>query len=379
MPPTTRRSKQSAKSAKPQQITVTINLDEMYDDEFSEESSPLPKKIIKSKPKQIKSKKIPTFNGPLTSLLDLIRLSEERILYSNIDVPKLIAIHDEMVELQTMIGLDDIKRTIFEQLVFYLQNMHLGSEMYLNTVIYGPPGTGKTTVAKLLGKMFSKLKVITLPENYEYEDNEEEEGIFEVARRDDLVGEYLGSTAVKTQEFLSMCIGGVVFIDEVYSLGNKDGGDSFSKEAIDTINLFLSENRNHFMMIVAGYKEEINQCFFKLNEGLRRRFMWYHTIEPYSPEQLRDIFLSKLGQSGWKCTEDVPQIMLTEISSNPQLFVDNAGSIENFITLLKIKHSNRVVLLDEKFKKIITCEDIKTTIKSSQPVVKNESFMSMYM
>ena len=387
MPPTTRRSnstsaaKSSKQSKQPQQITVTINLDDMFE-EVSEESSPIQKKV--KEPKQavskVKSKKkIPVFEGPLASLSDLITLSKEGIMYSNIDVTKLIAIQKELIELQAMIGLDDIKKTIFEQLVFYLQHMHLGSEMYLNTVIYGPPGTGKTTVAKLLGRMFSKLKVITLPDGYEYEEGEEEEGIFEVARRDDLVGEYLGSTAVKTQEFLQMCIGGVVFIDEVYSLGNKDGGDSFSKEAIDTINLFLSENRDHFMMIVAGYKDEINQCFFKSNEGLRRRFMWFHTIEPYSHEQLRDIFISKLGQSGWKCTEDVPQTVLQSISAHPKLFVDNAGSIENFITLLKIKHSNRVVLLDEKIKKIITSEDIQTTIKSSQPLVKQDSFMSMYM
>ena len=388
MPPTTRHSnsssatKSSKQTKQPQQITVTINLDDMFE-EVSDESSPIQKKTKEPKPvSKVKSKtkkKIPIFEGPLESLRDLIRLSQEEILYSNIDVTKLIAIKQELIDLQTMVGLDNIKKTIFEQLVFYLQNMHLGSEMYLNTVIYGPPGTGKTTVAKILGRMFSKLKIITLPEDYEYEDDEEEEGIFEVARRSDLVGEYLGSTAVKTQEFLQMCIGGVVFIDEVYSLGNKDGGDSFSKEAIDTINLFLSENRDHFMMIVAGYKEEINQCFFKCNEGLRRRFMWYHTIDPYSNEQLRDIFISKLGQSGWKCTEDVPTIVLKSISEHPHLFVDNGGSIENFITLLKIKHSNRVVLLDEKFKKIITGEDIHTTIKSSIPVVKQDSFMSMYM
>lgn len=375
MPPTTRRSKQ-------QQITFTINLDDMFDkmdqEDLEQESVSVPKNVKIKKPRG-RSKKLTEFKGSLTCIHDLILLAKEGTLYSNIDVKRLIAIQTELIDLNSLIGLDDIKKSIFEQLIFYLQNMHLGSEMYLNTVIYGPPGTGKTTVAKLLGRMFSKLKVIKLPEDYEYEDDEEEEGIFEVARRDNLIGEYLGSTSVKTQEFLEMCIGGVVFIDEVYSLGNKDGGDSFAKEAIDTINLFLSENRDHFMMVVAGYKDEINQCFFKYNEGLRRRFMWYHTIDPYSPEQLRDILLSKLTQSQWKYTDDVKESVLEAIKNNSDLFVDNAGSVENFITLLKIKHSNRVLLLDSEYKKVINSQDIKVTVKASQPIKKADAFMSMYL
>lgn len=375
MPPTTRRSKQ-------QQITFTINLDDMFDkmdqEDLEQESVSVPKNVKIKKPRG-RSKKLTEFKGSLTCIHDLILLAKEGTLYSNIDVKRLIAIQTDLIDLNSLIGLDDIKKSIFEQLIFYLQNMHLGSEMYLNTVIYGPPGTGKTTVAKLLGRMFSKLKVIKLPEDYEYEDDEEDEGIFEVARRDNLIGEYLGSTSVKTQEFLEMCIGGVVFIDEVYSLGNKDGGDSFAKEAIDTINLFLSENRDHFMMVVAGYKDEINQCFFKYNEGLRRRFMWYHTIDPYSPEQLRDILLSKLTQSQWKYTEDVKDSVLEAIKNNPDLFLDNAGSVENFITLLKIKHSNRVLLLDSEYKKVINSQDIKVTVKASQPIKKTDAFMSMYL
>lgn len=378
MPPNTRRNKK---------ITLTFNLNDMLNEQ---DESPSPVSRVKSKPpivgaakvKKIRVsrvKKMVPFMGKIDSLSDLIKLADEAKTYSNIDVAKLVAIKKELIELNNLIGLDAIKKSVFEQLVFYLQNMHEGSEMYLNTVIYGPPGTGKTTVAKLLGRIFSKLKVIKLPEDYEYEDEEEEEGIFEVARRDDLIGEYLGSTSIKTQEFLQMCIGGVVFIDEVYSLGNKDGGDSFAKEAIDAINLFLSEHRDHFMMVIAGYKDEINQCFFKYNEGLRRRFMWHHTIDPYSPEQLRDIFLSKLNQSQWTASTEVSDIMLKAIREYPHLFVDNAGSIENFITLLKIKHSKRVILLDEKHKKVILPEDIKASIQSAVPTQKNESFMSMYM
>jgi replication-associated recombination protein RarA len=366
---------------KNKKITVVFNLDDMADQQDEDEEIESPKRAKKAPKKPTtptpppkrrgRARKLEDFTGKLTSLSDFIVLIDTGIHYKNIDVPRLTAIREELVELNMMIGLDEIKKSIVEQLVFYLQNMHEGGEMYLNTVIFGPPGTGKTTVAKILGRIFSKLRII----QNEYE----EEDIFECARRDDLVGEYLGSTSVKTAEYLSMCLGGVVFIDEVYSLGNKDGGDSFAKEAIDTINLFLSEHREELMMIVAGYKEEIEQCFFKYNEGLRRRFMWYHTIEPYTSAQLRDIFLSKLHQSGWKWTEEVSPAMVHLIDNHKDSFCDNAGSIENFITMLKIKHSNRVLLLPENEKKIITEEDLKNSIKDYDKKKKKESFMSMYM
>jgi len=369
--------------SKRKKITFIVDMDKMFNDlndleeEDEEEETPKKRKTAakpkpKPKPRKGRTRKMGDFLGKLTCVSDFIKLIDDNIHYKNIDVLRLSDIREELVELNSLIGLDDIKKSIVEQLVFYLQNMHEGSDMYLNTVIYGPPGTGKTTVAKILGRIFSKLKVIV-------NEFEEDIDIFECARRDDLIGEFLGSTCTKTQEYLEMCIGGVVFIDEVYSLGNKEGTDSFAKEAIDTINLFLSEHKEECMMIVAGYKDEIEQCFFKYNEGLRRRFMWYHTIEPYSPEQLRDIFLSKVSQSKWSYSEEVPMEMLHVIQNHKDAFPDNAGSIENLITLLKIKHSNRVLLLSPDKKKIITQDDIKATVKEFEKKKKPESFMSMYM
>ena len=378
MPPNTRNGKK---------MTIVINMKELMknlNDPLEDDESPMPIRTPRSKPKpkvpkgrKPRMRKLGQFTGNLTTVADFIALIDDGIQYTNIDVQRISIIRDELIQLNDLIGLDNIKKSIVEQLVFYLQNLHEGGDMYLNTVIYGPPGTGKTTVAKLLGQIFSKLKILYRDEELELEDDDY---VFECARRDDLVGEYLGSTCTKTQQFMDACRGGVMFLDEVYSLGNKDGGDSFAKEAIDTINLFLSEHREEFMMIVAGYKEEVEQCFFKYNEGLRRRFMWYHTIEPYTPEQLRDIFLSKVKQSEWSYDETVSDAMLHILKNHADLFKDNAGSIENFITLVKIKHSVRVLLLPPEKKKILHELDLTAAVKDMQKTTKKaDVFMTMYM
>ena len=351
-----------------QQFTFVIDLDEM--DDIKDDKKTRSRKPVEKKPKVSRGKPRFFYEGKIESLTDFIKIAKEGVLYKNIDVKKLQLIQEELEELNEMIGLKQIKQSIFEQLLFYLQELHKGSNLYFNTVIYGPPGTGKTTVSKILGRIFSKLHILI---------SEDEEEIFECAKRDDLIGEYLGHTSAKTREFLEMCLGGVVFIDEVYSLGNKEGGDSFAKEAIDTINLFLSEYQNEFMMIIAGYKEEIEQCFFKYNEGLKRRFMWYHTIEPYTKEELKEIFLLKLKQSEWTYSNEVPEYILEMFQRHSHLFHSNAGSIENVLTLIKIKHSKRVFLLLPNDKKCINRDDIDQAINELTKTTKPPEYLHFYM
>lgn len=112
-------------------------------------------------------------------------------------------------------------------------------------------------------------------------------------KRSDLIGKYLGHTAKLTQEVFDNSKGGILFIDEAYSLGNPEQRDSFSKECIDTINQNLTENKDT-VVFIAGYKEQLNESFFSYNPGLNRRFKMRLTVDKYNAEDLRQIFIKKL-------------------------------------------------------------------------------------
>ena len=107
---------------------------------------------------------------------------------------------------------------------------------------------------------------------------------------------FIPNTAAKTQKVINSANGGVLFIDEVYSLGNSEKRDSFAKECIDTINQNLTENKGKFLCIVAGYKEDIDSCFFSYNQGLERRFPIKYQLDGYDAIELYDIFKYKLNK-----------------------------------------------------------------------------------
>ncbi len=194
--------------------------------------------------------------------------------------------------------------------------------------------------SKIMGNIYKSMGILS------------RKGKFTTAYRQDFVGEYVGHTAPKTQNLLESCLGGVLFIDEVYALGSGEKNkDSFSKEAIDTLNAFLSDHKNDFCCIIAGYENEIKKCFFSVNSGLERRFPWIHRIGEYSSENLVDIALKMILQTKW------------EFNNNKDLFKNSGGDIETFITKCKMVHSKRVFSLDNELKFILTEEDLTNAIK----------------
>ena len=209
---------------KQEYLDPNLLLDDLIGEKKRKKSEKREKKEKKEKKNIVLEKEIYS----LTDLINLIELNplEEGIEYS-INMKSLHDIKDYLVELNSMIGLSSVKNTIVDQLLYFTQDLHKSLNKdsdcdYMHTVLYGPPGTGKTEIAKIMGKIFSKLGLLKT-------------GVFKKVTRNDLVAGYLGQTAIKTKDVIKECIGGVLFIDEAYSLGNSEKKDSFSKECIDTL------------------------------------------------------------------------------------------------------------------------------------------------
>jgi len=297
---------------------------------------------------------------PLNNLDSLIDIAKQNKRYQNIDNITLQRILPSLIQLQQIIGMKELKDSIFYQIIYYIQNLHKKTDDYLHTVILGSPGAGKTTVAKIIGDIYSNLGILR-------------EHSFTIAKRGDLVGEYLGQTTIKTNKLLNKCIGGVLFIDEIYSLGpgTKDKKDSYSKEAIDALNIFLSEHKKDFCCIIAGYEQEVKDCFFSINPGLERRFPWVHKISKYSNNDLAKICLKQIKDINWNTTVSIYELEQI-VKENESIFVNLGGSIENLITRTKMSHAKRVFALDQCHKFIITTQDIVNAIELMKESMINQ-------
>lgn len=288
-------------------------------------------------------------NMNVETLDDLIRLGEmydpQSIKKYNINLKRMNDLIVPLKELRNMIGMEKVKQNIVDLIVYYLQDFEKNSENMLHTVIEGKPGVGKTACASILAKIYLKMGIV-------------KKDIFRVVRRSDLIGQYLGSTALKTQQVIDEVQGGVLFIDEAYSLGNQEKRDSFSKECIDTLNQNLTENKGKFICIIAGYKEELRENFFNYNPGLERRFPFRFTIEEYKPSDLRLIFLKMVKDNKWDI-ESNQEISLEFFERNKKYFNYSGGDMETLLHLSKICHARRVFCLPRDKKKKLNMVDLE--------------------
>ena len=173
-------------------------------------------------------------------------------------------------------------------------------------------------------------------------------------------------------------MGGVVFLDEGYSLGNNEKRDSFAKEAIDMINQYLSERKKDFMFVVAGYEQDLENCFFSFNRGLKRRFSQWINIEKYSKEELIKIFELKISEFGYKLDSTLEKKELNNFfDKNYRKFENYAGDIEKIINYIKYEQSYRC-FRDNVENKIINIEDLKKSIDKFKCVKTNEPPQGMY-
>jgi len=266
----------------------------------------------------------------------------------NIDLRSLHLIKNEISHINDMIGMEELKEAVLNQLLYFLQRLHIGNNNqhdYKHTIICGPPGTGKTEVAKTIGSMYSKLGLL-------------KNNVFRKVTRDDLIAGYLGQTAIKVKKLIDEC--GCIFIDEVYSLSNGNSNvDSFSKECIDTLCEALSDRKNDLMVIVAGYEREMEDNFFGINPGLRSRFIWNFKIDKYNAEHLFFIFKKKINDAGWNILNET-DITVKWFHKNYKVFKNYGRDMEILFTYIKISHSRRAfgATLPNDLK-IITSSDIE--------------------
>ena len=298
--------------------------------------------------------------GDLINCAETYKLTKKRKRGGNPDLDRLLECIEPLKKLNGLVGMEEIKTNIIDQILFYAQKLNTNEMMH--TCLTGPPGVGKTTLGKILSEIYCSLGYLKTNK-------------FKVVGKADLVAGFLGQTAIKTTEVLTGSLGGVLFIDEAYSLSG--GGpeiDSYAKECIDTINQFLSEHTSNFILIIAGYRDDLEECFFSVNKGLRRRFPWTYDITKYGTTNLKDIFVHQVMENGWKIS---PDLNLEKIFSDHTLFNNNGGDTLALFDKAKICHSRRVFGIHKNLKKILSFSDItlasnllkahKQKVKSTAP------------
>ncbi len=262
---------------------------------------------------------------------------------------------DFLSELQKLIGLSEVKKQI-ETLVNYIKVQKLRStkdlkttQVSLHTIFSGSPGTGKTTVARLYAGILKQLGVL-------------KKGHLIEADRSALVAGYLGQTAIKTNSIIDKALDGVLFIDEAYSLTNTNG-DTYGEEAVDILVKRMEDDREKLVIILAGYKEEMEK-FIESNPGLKSRFNRYIDFENYTSDELLEIFMLQAKEQEYVLSDSaIHKIkgIFDEIVKSGDKNYGNGRFVRNLFERVIENHSNRIVGLKlpvEEDLVTITEEDI---------------------
>ena len=282
----------------------------------------------------------------IADLIEIGKTYDPTKIY-NIDVKILYDLVDPLTTLDAMIGMTAIKQEMVDHILFRVQDFDIFNQMMMHTVIEGPPGTGKTEVARIIGRIYLAMGILRNKK-------------FVKATRSQLIAGYLGQTAIATQKMIDAANGGILFIDEVYSLGNAEKRDSFSKECIDTINENLTTKKTDFICIIAGYKEDIKDCFFAYNAGLERRFPIRFHIDEYNATELFSIFKKKVDENRWTMDDS---IKLAFFEKHHEKFKFFGGDMELLFNSCKRAHSRRVFATGDE-RKVLRQADIEKGYES---------------
>ena len=248
------------------------------------------------------------------------------------------SLEEILAKLNKLVGLENVKKDV-NSLINLIQIRKIREErgikqpdMSLHLVFSGNPGTGKTTVARLLGEIYSKLGILS-------------KGHLVETDRSGLVAGYVGQTAIKTQDMIKEAMGGILFIDEAYSLSAAKGENDFGGEAIDTILKAMEDNREDFIVIVAGYPKLMDD-FLHSNPGLESRFNKHLNFEDYNPQELFDIFVSMEEGSSLKLDKKAEEFLKGHFEDVYECRGDNFANgryVRNIFEKVLSNQANRLV------------------------------------
>lgn len=263
-----------------------------------------------------------------------------------------ISLEEAILRLNKLEGLNLVKSQVcdwIDQIKVFKMRKERGMsvpEMSYHLVFTGNPGTGKTTVARLMAQIYCALGILS-------------EGHLVEVDRSDLVAGYVGQTAIKTREILKKAYGGVLFIDEAYSLA-KGGGTDFGQEAIDTILKEMEDRRDNLVVIVAGY-DNLMQDFIESNPGLRSRFKNFIQFTDYTGKELYNIFLGMCNKSQYAVTSAAREMLLTyfnDLYAKRDKNFGNGRDVRNIFENIVTRQSKRVAKLSNPTNEEITTIDI---------------------
>lgn len=247
-------------------------------------------------------------------------------------------LQDLLEELSALVGLEKVKNKVQDLIVYQkVQKMRQEKNLYssrntLHLAFIGNPGTGKTTVARIVGRIYKQIGLLS-------------KGHFVEVSRTDLIAGYQGQTALKVKKVIEQARGGVLFIDEAYSITENDNSDSYGRECLTELTKALEDYREDLVVIVAGYTEPMNK-FFESNPGLKSRFNTFIEFDDYSPNELDNILYYMCNKNDYTLDEEAKEkihLYFKQQTSAKEKNFANARLVRNIYDDLIMNHAKRVV------------------------------------